>query len=75
MHPAYIMVLALSLAIKTHMIVPKAQQWVKSASNLLFEMLWEVIHSHMLNISKMSIVCGRLFVSVTDTTDPQTEKY
>ena len=26
-------------------------------------------------ISKMSIVCGRLFVSVTDTTDPQTEKY
>jgi hypothetical protein len=27
------------------------------------------------NISKMSIICGRLFVSVTDTTDPQTEKY
>ena len=26
------------------------------------------------HISKMSIFCGRLFMSVTDTTDPQTEK-
>ena len=36
-YPAYIMALALSLAIKTHMIVPKAQQRVKSASSVVID--------------------------------------
>ena len=36
------MPLGLSLAIKTHMIVPKAQQWVKSASKPLIAQVYLV---------------------------------